>query len=272
MKAVVAVLLLLLVGTSCWLTAHPIQKPSDGAPEFYFTRIAYTEDGSHGYGRFLGNRYICPEFGGGNFFPPQGMGWSMDSPGADCKFMGGVHRLTGLSVFPNPNMIELTDDAIFKYPYAYMAEVGGMSLTKDEVKRLRQYMLRGGFVHVDDFWGLYEKGNLEYEMGKVFPEYRFEVLTTKDPVFHTFFDIDEIIQVPGERAGCYGGPTWERDDDREARVYGLRDDKGRLMMVVTYNSDLGDAWEYMDEPCYPAKYSGQAYRLGLDFMIYAATH
>ena len=116
------------------------------------------------------------------------------------------------------------------------------------------------------------KANFEYQMKKVFPEYSFEVLSLRDQVFHTFFDIDEIIQIPGRGAGCYGGPTYERYDDREARVYGLRDDKGRLMMVVTYNSDLGDAWEYMDLPCYPAKYSGQAYRLGLDFMIYAATH
>ena len=196
----------------------------------------------------------------------------MDSPGADCKFMGGIHRLTGLSVFPNPNMVEITDDEIFKFPYAYMAEVGGMDLTKEEAKQLREYMLRGGFIHVDDFWGLREKGNFEYQMKKVFPEYSFEVLPVSHAAFHTFFDINEIIQIPGEFAGCSGGRTWERDDDKEPRVYGLKDDKGRLMMVLTYNSDLGDAWEYMDEACYPAKYSGQAYRLGLNFMIYAATH
>ena len=273
MKRVAALLLVLLVGASCWLTAHPL-RVSDEAPEFYFTRIAYSEDGSRGYGRFLGNRYVCPEFGGGNFFPQQGMGWSMDSPGADCKFMGGVHRLTGLSVFPNPNMVELSDDELFKFPYAYMAEVGGMDLTPHEVKQLREYMLRGGFIHVDDFWGANpERLNFEFQMKKVFPEYSFEVLPITHGVFHTFFDIDEIIQVPGQGSGCSpGSPTYERYDDREARVYGLKDDKGRLMMVATYNSDLGDAWEYMDLPCYPAKYSGQAYRLGLNFMIYAATH
>ncbi len=272
MKTVAALLLLLLAGTSCWLTAHPLATSSDEGPEFYFTRLAYSEDGSRGWGRNLGNRYVCPEFGGGNFFPPQGMGWSMDSPGADCKFMGGVHRLTGLSVFPNPNMVEIIDDSIFKFPYAYMAEVGGMQLSTQEARQLREYMLRGGFIHVDDFWGLYEKGNFEYQMKKVFPEYSFEVLPLSDGVFHTFFDIDEIIQIPGEGAGCSGGPTYERNDDKEARIYGLKDNEGKLMMVVTYNSDLGDAWEYMDEACYPAKYSGQAYRLGLNFMIYAATH
>jgi len=273
MKRVAALLLVLLVGASCWLTARPLPNSSDEAPEFYFTRLAYSEDGSRGWGRNLGNTYVCPEFGGGNFFPAQGMGWSMDSPGADCKFMGGVHRLTGLAVFPNPNMVKILDDSIFKFPYAYMAEVGGMQLSAQEAAQLREYLLRGGFIHVDDFWGGYERENFEYQMKKVFPEYSFEVLPLTHGAFHTFFDIDEIIQVPGQGAGCTpGAPTWERSDDREARVYGLKDDKGRLMIVTTYNSDLGDAWEYMDLPCYPAKYSGQAYRLGLNFMIYAATH
>jgi hypothetical protein len=80
------------------------------------------------------------------------------------------------------------------------------------------------------------------------------------------------MQIPGERAGCTGGPTYERYDDTEPRVLGITDDKGRLIVVATYNSDLGDAWEYEDEACYPEKYSGQSYRLGLNFIIYAMTH
>jgi hypothetical protein len=272
MNRVAVVVLLLLAATSGVLTTLVTANTPDGAPQFYFTRLAYTEDGTRGFGRFVSSNYRCPEFGGGNFFPPQGTGWSMDSPGADCKFMGGVHRLTGLDVYPNPNMVEVLDDALFKFPYAYIVEPGGMDLTKEEIAQLREYLLRGGFIHADDFWGLYELNNFQYQMRKVFPEYTFEVLTTSDKIFHTFFDIDEIVQVPGQFAGCEGGPTYERTDDREARIYGLRNDKGRLMIVATYNSDLGDAWEYMDLPCYPAKYSGQAYRLGLNFMIYAATH
>ena len=272
MSRVALVLLVLLLGLSSLLTAMAGADSPEGAPEFYFTRLAYTEDGTRGFGRSVGRNYRCPEFGGRNFFPPQGTGWSMDSPGADCKFMGGVHRLTGLDVYPNPNMIEILDDSLFKFPYAYIVEPGGMDLTKQEAEQLREYLLRGGFIHADDFWGLYEKENFEYQMKKVFPEYSFEILPLSDHVFHTFFDIDEIIQIPGQDAGCYGGPTYERRDDTEARIYGLRNDKGRVMIVVTYNSDLGDAWEYMDLPCYPAKYSGQAYRLGLNFMIYAATH
>jgi hypothetical protein len=271
MRTVVAILLVLLAVASLALTSVALDGP-DGDPEFYFTRLAYSENGYRGYGRFLGRSYICPEFGGGNFFPPQGNGWSMDSPGADCKFMGGVHRLTGLAVHPNPNMVEVTDTELFKFPYAYIAEPGGMDLTNEEVAQLREYLLRGGFIHADDFWGRYELSNFEFQMKRVFPEYSFEELTPKDPSFHTFFDIDEIMQIPGEGAGCSGGLTYEDRSDPVPRVLGLRDEKGRLMIIATYNSDLGDAWEFMDKPCYPAKYSGQAYRLGLNFMIYSATH
>ncbi len=247
-------------------------SPTDEPPEYYFTRLAYSENGVRGWGRFVPKNYRCPEFGGGNFFPPQGLGWSMDSPGADCKYMGGIQRLTNLRVFPNPNMIRITDPDLFKYPYAYIVEPGGMELTDEEVLRLREYLKRGGFIHADDFWGLREKANFEYEMRRVLPERRMEVLPLSHPVFHTFFDIDEIIQIPGQYAGCNGGPTWERADDTEPRVYGISDDNGRLMVVVTYNSDLGDAWEYADLGCYPQKYTGQAYRLGMNFIIYAMTH
>ena len=89
----------------------------------------------------------------------------MDSPGADCKFMGGVHRLTGLDVYPNPNMIEILDDSLFKFPYAYIVGTWrNGSHDKEEAARLREYLLRGGFIHADDFWGLEEKANFEYQM------------------------------------------------------------------------------------------------------------
>ena len=186
--------------------------------------------------------------------------------------MGGIHRLTGLPVYPNPNVVEIMDPELFTYPYVYVVEPGGMGISDREAARLREYFDRGGFMHVDDFWGLRQKANFENQMRKVFPDRRMEVLPLTHEVFHTFFDIGEILQVPGQGDGCYGGPGWQQPDDKEPRIYGISDDKGRLMVVVTYNQDLGDAWEYMDLACYPEKYSGQAYRLGLNFMIYAMTH
>lgn len=217
-------------------------------------------------------QYVCPEFGGGNFFPPQGWGWGTDYPGGDCKFMGGIHRLTGMRVSPNPNILAPLDPNLFKYPYVYAVEPGGMYFNDQDAARMREYLLRGGFFYLDDFWGLRERGNFEAQLRKVFPDRQLQPLPLSHPIFHTFFDLDKLVQIPGQRAGCYGGPTWEVQDDTEPRVYGISDDSGRLMVVATYNSDYGDAWEYMDAACYPEKYSGQAYRVGLNIMIYAMTH
>jgi len=279
-----ALLLLLTVATASLVTFYDVlAEAPDEYPEFYFTRLVYTENGNRrgggwfdGFGGFTMPKpsipYTCPEFGGRTFFPPQGFGWGTDYPGADCKFMGGIHRLTGMHVYPNPNVIGIMDDELFKYPYVYAVEVGGMYLSNAEAARLREYLLRGGFMHVDDFWGLRQKANFESQIRKVFPDRPIEVLPLTHEVFHTFFDIDTIMQIPGQRNGCYSDEGWEQPDDIEPRVYGISDDSGRLMVVITYNSDLGDAWEYMDLPCYPQKFSGQAYRLGLNFMIYAMTH
>jgi len=252
----------------------------DDPPEFYFTRLVYTQNNA-ARGRGFGSAYtmpkpedqfVCPEFGGRTFFPPQGWGWATDYPGADCKFMGGIHRLTGMRVDPNPNVIGIMDHDLFKFPYVYAVEVGQMYLSDPEAARLREYLLRGGFLHVDDFWGLRQKAIFEAEIRKVFPDRPIEVLPLTHPIFHTFFDIETVMQIPGQGNGCYGGPTWEQPDDTEPRIYGIKDDDGRVMVAITYNSDLGDAWEYMDLRCYPEKYSGQAYRIGLNFMIYALTH
>ena len=250
---------------------------SDQRPEFYFTRLIYRQNPIlHGYFNTFTmpnpGPYRCPEFGGGNFFPPQGWGWATDTPGADCKLMGAIHRLTGQHVYPNPNYIEIMDPELFKYPFSYIVEPGQMVFSKQEAARLREYLLRGGFLHLDDFWGLDQKENLETELKKVFPEYSIQPLPLSHEVFHTFFDINEIIQTPNEAYGCRGGQTWEQPDDREPRVYGITNDRGRLMVIVTYNTDLGDAWEFMDLACYPEKYSGYAIRMGLNIMIYAMTH
>lgn len=109
-------------------------------------------------------------------------------------------------------------------------------------------------------------------MKKVFPDRSLEEIPLDNPIFHTFYDLDAVIQAPNRGNACYGGRTWEQRDDTEPKIYGISDDKGRLMVMVTYNSDLGDAWEYMDLPCYPEKYSGYAYRVGIDFMIYSMSH
>ena len=285
MKKSALVLLLVFAGTAAALCLSVVlADTTTEPPEFYFTRLVYTENprggrnrGGFGFGFSRPtmpkpDKFICPEFGGTTFFPRQGWGWGTDYPGGDCKFMGGIHRLTGMHVDPNPNIIGIQDPDLFKFPFVYAVEVGGMYLSDPDAARLREYLLRGGFLLVDDYWGRRERENFEAQMRKVFPDRQLERLPLTHEIFHTFFDIDSLIQVPGFGGGCYEGPTWQVPDETDPRIYGISDDRGRLMVVATYNSDLGDAWEYMDAACYPEKYSGQAYRLGLNFMIYTMTH
>ncbi len=272
-KVALILLVVLVVGLHLSPTAIAVGDLLTNPPEFYFTRLLYSDNGRRWMGTMAKPEpFACPEFGGGAFFPAQGWGWGTDYPGADCKFMGGVHRLTGIRVHPNPNVIGIMDDDLFRYPYVYAVEVGGMFVNDKEAARLREYLLRGGFLHVDDFWGLRQKSNFENQLRKIFPERPLQRLPLTHEVFHTFFDIDQVMQIPNRGNGCYGGVTWEQPDDTTPAIYGIADDTGRLMVVVTYNSDLGDAWEYMDLACYPEIYSGQAYRMGINFMIYAMSH
>jgi hypothetical protein len=157
-------MLLVFLGGLSFLAIPAVvaQSPSEEVPQFYFTRLMYTQNSNffRGRGGTLPNPgpYRCPEFGGGNFFPPQGYGWLTDSPGADCKLMGAIHRMTGQSVYPNPNYMEILNPELFKYPYAYIVEPGQMYISDQEAARLREYLLRGGFLHMDDFWGLQQLG------------------------------------------------------------------------------------------------------------------
>ena len=276
MKKLWAVMLLIFLGGISFLAIPAVvaQVPTSEPSEFYFTRLIYTQNRNGRNGRATMSNpgpYKCPEFGGGNFFPPQGWGWATDTPGTDCKLMGAIHRMTGQSVYPNPNYMEITDPALFKYPYAYIVEPGQMYLSEEDAKALREYLLRGGFLHLDDFWGSRESENVVDELRKIFPDREIKQLPMSHPIFHSFFDIPEVLQAPNQGNGCRGGPTSEQDGYVPG-VFGISDDNDRLMVVITANSDLGDAWEFMDLSCYPQKYSGYALRMGLNFMTYAITH
>src|SRR5688572_20372668 len=201
LKPAAALLLICLAAASLFALPQLPRLLSEGAPDFYFTRLVYRENPNGGRRNRGGTmappdvQFRCPEFGGGNFFPYQGWGWATDYPGGDCKFMGAIHRLTGINVHPNPNVMEILDDEIFKYPFVYAVEVGGMYIDAKEAAQLREYLLRGGFLHVDDFWGPDQLDNFREQIRKVFPEYELKDLPLSHPVFRTFFDIEEVQQI-----------------------------------------------------------------------------
>ena len=263
----------LLFFIALFLLPVSADTPPQAPPEFYFARMMYSggRGGRFGFRSAPLENFTCADLarGEGGF----GGGWMTDYPAADCKFMWGVERLTGIHVYKEkPVTISIMDPKVFEYPYLYIVEPGQMYLSDEEAVKLREYLQRGGFLHIDDFWGLEEAANLIEQMEKVFPDRAVQPVPLTHEIFHTFFDVDTVMQIPNVGNGCNGGPTWERSSDTRPRVLGISDDNQRLMVMITYNSDLGDAWEWMDRPCYPEMYSGQAYRMGINFIIYAMTH
>ena len=247
------------------------QIEPETTPEFYFTRLVYGN--GNGPARTPNIDFRCEDLEAGEGGTRFGGGWGTDFPASDCKFMWGVERLTNVRVYDkSPHLVTALDPKLFSYPYLYIVSPHRMYLVQEEAEKLREYLLRGGFLHVDDFWGLDQRAAVEEEMGKIFPDRKMVKLSLDHEVFHTFFDIDQVMQIPNVNRACSGSQTWEQRSEIDPMIFGIPDDDGRLMVLITYNSDLGDAWEWMDLPCYPEKYSGQAYRMGINFMIYAMSH
>ncbi len=279
MRAVLLVCLILLV-----LSAFRAFSDGPGhvetQPEFYFTRLMYTD--TRGRGPRPGQAAPSTDFEHGHGLGDQLSwflgAWMTDTWDADYQFMWGVQRLTNARMHMKPHPMRIMDPDLFKYPYVYAVEVGQMELKQEEAERLREYLLRGGFWHCDDFWGLRQWNQFARQVKKIFPEREIVEIPLTHEIFHTFYDIDQVLQPPNDGLGRYytysGGRTrtWEQPDDRDPHVRGVFDDKGRLMILITYNADLGDAWEWMDDPDYPAKFTGYAYRLGMNAIIYAMTH
>ena len=236
-----------LVGVSPGTQAGPPGVPR----EFYFSRVAYSGYGRGYYGR--------------------GRSWAVDFPKADRQFLVVLERLVNLDIYAMEHPVVLDDPGVRRFPFLYALEVGGMALTPPEVDGLRSYLLAGGFLVIDDFWGTREWENFEREIRRVLPEYPIVDLDLEHPLFSSFYDIDEIVQVPGVRQGRRGGPTWERDG-YEAQVRGIFDDRGRLMVVINFNTDLGDAWEHADSPYYPLDSSTYAFEVAVNQIVYGMSH
>src|SRR5256886_7668237 len=163
--------------------------PPGGEPEYYYTRVMYSgvgtpERGGPFPGRFPPLRdFKCSDLERGE--GGMGGGWRTDYPASDCKFIWGVERLTSIKAYADtPHPMELTDPRIFDFPYLYIVEPGQMVLSSDEAARLREFLLRGGFLHADDFWGTYQLGNFARQMAKVFPDRKLEPLPLTEEIFH----------------------------------------------------------------------------------------
>ncbi len=214
-----------------------------------------------------------------------GFGWNTDYPDSGYNFMRRLAELTTIDITrerngePHQVVVQLTDPELFQYPHIFMSDVGTAEFNDEEVAALRQYLLRGGFLHVDDFWGDFAWRNWAYEMSKVFPpdEYPIRDIPLDHPIFHIVFDVKEVPQVPSIQywRGTQDGTTSERgEDSREPHFRGIWDKNGRLMVVMSHNTDIADGWEKEgEEEEYFREFSvKRSYPLGVNIVAYSMTH
>lgn len=233
--------------------------------EFHFIRLEYTDLPQFHRGFGFGSR------------TGRGSGWWLvDWPEADDHFTTGVRRLTRINVGEPKHFALLDDDRVFDYPWIYATQTGWWGLSDAEIQRLREYLLRGGFLMTDDMWGEEAWEVFRSTMERVLPGHDIPDLAPSDPVMHVLYDIEEKDRtfIPGSRHLYRTGngveimqpestnPAWRRIDD----------DHNHMVVAVNYDTDIGDAWEFADVPYYPEKMTELAYRYGINYIIYSMTH
>jgi hypothetical protein len=240
-------------------------KPADWEEktEWAFARLMYPQSPFARGGRGFG-------FRGGGLWSEGNTMWTQDYPRADRHFVLALRRLTRLHVRSVEQPVNLDEGGVGDWPWLYAVQTGHWQLTDSQAKTLREYLLRGGFFMADDFWGPTEWEIFMDSMKKVFPDRQVVELDNKEPIFHAVYDLDDRYQVAshgsvmrGVSFKCDGCPDHWR---------GIFDDRGRLMVAMTYQSDVGDSWEWADDPYYPERYSALGIRIGVNYVIYAMTH
>jgi len=226
--------------------------------EWTFARLMYPPGPNDGYrGRFDGDWRLGLSL------------WTQDFPRADRNLAQAVRRLTRVQARSVEQAVNLEDgDEVFNWPWLYAVQTGEWGLTPAEGKVLREYLLRGGFFMADDFHGTEEWEVFERSMKLVFPDRPIVEIPNSDPIFHTIFDLDDRFQIVGAEHLLEGS----KNGGKVAHWRGIYDDKGRIMVAITFNSDVGDSWEWAGDPRYPQKYSEMGIRLGVNYIVYAMTH
>jgi hypothetical protein len=224
-------------------------QPLAGAPkEWTFARLAYDGGGFRGGGT-----------------------WSVDYPRAEYHFSQAVERLTRIDVYPDGHVLSPNTDDLFDYPWLYAVEVGYWGFAEDQAARMREYLLRGGLLMVDDFHGGTEWQAFVQGMRTIFPDRPIEDIPANDSIYSQPYEIGERIQVPGPDY-MNTGLLYERYDGVTPHWRGIRDEKGRWMVVISHNIDYGEGWEQADNPRYPQPFTRQAYEVAVDYLIYGMSH
>jgi hypothetical protein len=240
------------------ITAH-MARPDSYDGRFHYCRAAYRPN---------------PAGDGG--------GWTTDYPLADIDLSIRLSELTRTLVSfdshgdPRHLIVRLTDDELFQCPVIIMQEVGTIFLSDEDARRLREYLLKGGFLWVDDFWGSYAWDVFAGQIRKVFPpgEFSIDDVPADHPIFHTSFDLTQVPQIPG--IGTWRGRrgTSERGaDSAQVHTRAISDRNGRVMVFITHNTDVSDSWEREGEDDeYFLRFSVEGYKVAINVLLYAMTH
>ncbi|PWT97538.1 MAG: hypothetical protein C5B51_31250 [Terriglobia bacterium] len=229
--------------------------------EWAFARLMYPPSRYARYGGF--------RFGGGQWTEGFSI-WTQDYPRADRHFVQALRRLTRLHVRSVEQPVNLDEGGVFDWPWLYAVQTGSWQLTDAQAKELREYLLRGGFFMCDDFWGDDGWAVFVESMQRVFPDRPIVELQNADQIFHTVYDLNDRYQVASEGSVARGRTN--KCDGCKDHWRGIYDDHGRVMVAMTFNSDVGDSWEWADAPYYPEKYAALGIRIGVNYVIYAMTH
>lgn len=263
----VALLALCFVAANGSGAGAPQDARTSVSPEFVFARLRYDSEGTNGAAFYHYHGRLWER-------------WETDFPESDDNF---AHRLAQLSaVVPAVHGVArtLSDADVFDFPFLYVCDPGYMRLTAEERASLRQYLLAGGFLWIDDFWGEGEWWNLERELAEVFPETGWRDIPADHPILHSVFDLPGLPQIPSQdfaERGWKTEPGWKHrapaTDMTPAHFRGYFDANGRLMVVATHNTDIGDGFEREAYgQWYFETYSTQAYQIGVNIVVYALSH
>lgn len=229
--------------------------------EFVIGRLMYPTGGRGG-------------FGGGNW-EYGGTMWSNDYPIGDREFARIMRRLTRIDVRSVEQPVNLNDgDDVYNWPWLYAAQVGTWSLTDSMIAKLREYLERGGFFYVDDLWGDQGWSVFMATMSRILPGAQVEEIPDNDAIFHVLFDLNDRFMVANYRSLIGQGVPYHTNMAGATVPHwrGIRDAKGRIVVAINFNSDVGDSWEHADQPEYPEKYSNLGMRLSTNYAAYALTH
>ncbi len=259
-------------------TAREIASHSTGTPEWTnppeFSRDVFT------FVRLIRDRDPASS--------PSAGEWITDFPDSDLNLSFRLQQMTSIKVDPNGRTLRITDKELFRYPFIYTVEPGGLLLRDEEVPILRQYLSNGGFLMVDDFWGEWQWESFAAQIERVFPNGKWVDLPMEHPLFHCVFDLKgplNSLQTPNSRQGersQYDGVTWERhrrkdggyEECTEMHVRAMFDEKGRMMILATHNCDNGDSWEREGESDYFFHEFSEkrGFPLGINIVFYVMTH